>query len=108
MQLPRISFVLYFMAIISLITLSNDILLLVNYPYADPTSSSVYKLHPVLYFSFISILFLIFFKRNIAIKELFFNKKFFYLYLIDFTSAVSSCCDDMALPYIFTFSLFSM
>jgi hypothetical protein len=82
MQLPRISFVLYFMAIISLITLSNDILLLVNYPYADPTSSSVYKLHPVLYFSFISILFLIFFKRNIAIKELFFNKKFFYLYLI--------------------------
>jgi hypothetical protein len=70
------------MAIISLITLSNDILLLVNYPYADPTAGSVYKLHPSLYFSFISMMCLVFFKRNIAIKELFLNKKFFFLYLI--------------------------
>jgi hypothetical protein len=86
MQLSRVSFILYFLSVISFITLSNGVLLLVNYPYADPSSGSIYKVHPALYLSFMSVVFTIIYKKNIAIKQLFFDKNIFLLYLVCFSS----------------------
>ncbi|WP_413284580.1 VpsF family polysaccharide biosynthesis protein [Vibrio sp. MA40-2] len=81
-DLPRLAFIFFAASVISLITLSSDVLMLFNYPFGDSYASFIYKLHPQFYFIFLCFT-MVFVKQGLpGIKNILLVKTIFWWLVI--------------------------
>ncbi|MDV7102878.1 VpsF family polysaccharide biosynthesis protein [Vibrio sp. TH_r3] len=80
--LPRLAFIFFAASVISLITLSTDVLALFGYRYGDPYANFIFKFHPQVYFICICFLMVCMKQGLSGLKNILLAKNIFWSLVI--------------------------